>query len=110
MHLQLKLMKQAIANLKSHPKKRWFALIALLAIPLSGLNIDINAPSLPAVSQYFHTDKALAQLTITAYILGFGIFQLFAGGISDSFGRKKPFIVAMLVFISASLLAPSVAN
>lgn len=82
--------------------KYFFAFIALFILPISGVAIDIYVPSLPAISQYFGVNKSLAQLTVTSYMLGLGLMQIFAGGISDSFGRKKPFIVSMLIFIIAT--------
>lgn len=90
----------------ANKNKNWFALIALFIIPISGISIDIYLPSLPAVSHYFNVDQSLAQLTVTAYMLGMGIMQLFAGGFSDSFGRKKPFLIAMALFIVATLSIP----
>src|SRR5579872_1919392 len=84
----------------------FFALLAILVIPISGLAVDIYAPSLPTVSHYFNVDKSLAQLSITSYMVGIGLMQLFAGIISDSFGRRKPFIFATLIFIIATLIIP----
>src|SRR3990167_8630946 len=86
--------------------KYFLATLALLVIPISGLSIDIYVPSLPAVSHYFNVEKALVQLTITTYMMGLGIMQLFAGSVSDSFGRRKPFLIAMLIYILATLLVP----
>lgn len=94
----------------NHSRIYLFAAIALFIIPISGLSIDIYVPSLPAVSHYFQVNKSLVQLSITTYMIGLGIMQLFAGGISDSFGRKKPFLIAMSIFIVASLFIPSVKN
>lgn len=88
--------------------KRIIALLALFAIPLSGLSIDIYVPSLPAVSTYFNVDRSLVQLTITAYMAGLGLMQLFAGSISDSFGRKKPFLFSMIIYIIATFAIPHV--
>lgn len=81
------------------------ALIALLIIPISGVSTDIYVPSLPMVAHFFHADKALVQLTITAYMIGFGVMQLFSGSLSDSIGRKKPFIISMAIYIAATFLA-----
>lgn len=93
-------------SLSKSQNKIWYALITLFIIPLSGVSIDIYVPSLPAVSHYFNVDKSLSQLSITAYMFAMGIMQLFAGSISDSFGRKKPFLIAMTVFILATLCIP----
>jgi Bcr/CflA subfamily drug resistance transporter len=87
-------------------RQYFIAVLAMLIIPISGLSTDIYVPSLPAVSLYFNVDKSLVQLTITAYMLGMGIMQLFAGPISDTFGRKSPFLIAMAIFISVTLCIP----
>src|SRR5689334_4437770 len=99
-------MKNAVIPSKRH--KYCLAAIVFWIVPLSGMNMDIYTPSLPAVAAYFHTTPAAAQLTITAYLLGLGIMQLVAGGISDSFGRKKPFMFAMFVYILTTFLIPYV--
>ncbi len=83
--------------------KYFFAVLVLLIIPISGVSIDIYVPSLPAVGHYFGVGNAKAQLSITTYMLGLGVMQLFAGGISDSFGRKKPFLIAMAIYIAVTL-------
>lgn len=93
-------------NARSHQAKRFIALLSLFIIPISGLSVDIYVPSLPAVSHFFGVEKALAQLTITSYMIGLGLMQLFAGSISDSFGRRKPFLISMLIFIVATLFIP----
>lgn len=90
----------------SKSQKLFFCLLTLTLLPLSGLSIDIYVPSLPAVTTYFQTDKAHVQLTLTSYMLGLGITQLFAGSITDSFGRKRPFNCAMVVYILATLAVP----
>jgi len=84
----------------------WLAVISLAIIPLSGMSVDIYVPSLPAVTHYFNVDKSLSQLTVAAYMFGLGIMQLFAGAISDSFGRKKPFLIAMALFVMITIAIP----
>lgn len=91
-------------------KKRFWAIIAMIAIPLSGLSIDIYVPSLPAVTRYFQVDQALVQLTISIYMLGFGAGQFFAGSVVDSIGRKKPFVITMIIYIIVSFLIPFSGN
>lgn len=81
------------------------AIIILLAIPISGLTIDINVPSLPAIASYFHVDKSWAQLTVTSYMTGFILGQFFVGPISDSWGRKRPFIIGATIYAIVSFLA-----
>ena len=89
---------------KSIDHKHLFVWIVLFTIPISGFTTDIYVPSLPAVTAYFGTSKALVQLTMTAYLLGFGFASLFSGSFVDSFGRKKPFNISMVVYILATLI------
>lgn len=94
-------------NNQTHGMHRYFlAALAMFILPVSGLAIDIYVPSLPAVSQYFAVDKSMAQLSITTYMAGLGLMQFFGGSISDSFGRRLPFLVSMTFFIIATLLIP----
>ncbi len=86
--------------------KYFLAVLVIFIVPISGLTTDIFVPSLPAIKTFFATQQNITQLTITAYMLGLGIMQLFAGSISDSFGRKKPFAIAMTLFILCTLWIP----
>jgi Bcr/CflA subfamily drug resistance transporter len=99
-------INQSISNIINQKKKIIYAIFAILIVPLSGLAIDIYAPSLPSVAVYFNADKSLVQLTITSYMMGIGIMQLFAGGISDSFGRRNPFLIASSIFLISTLIIP----
>lgn len=103
----VKLMQNSQAPVSN---KGFLALLVLLILPISGLSIDIYVPSLPAVSRFFSADKALVQLTVTAYMLGLGLMQLFAGAISDSYGRRKPFLIALFLFIVATFCIPATHN
>jgi len=86
--------------------KYFLAVLAIMIVPLSGVSTDVFVPSLPAIQDYFATTQALAQLTVTAYLAGLGLMQLVAGGISDSFGRKKPFVISTLLFLFVTILIP----
>lgn len=103
-------MKSIAIHSATLQQRNFWAFIAMIAIPLSGLSIDIYVPSLPAVTRYFQVDQSLVQLTISIYMLGFGAAQLFAGSIVDSIGRRKPFLASMVLFILTSCLIPLSAN
>ncbi|GEN71696.1 MFS transporter [Chryseobacterium lathyri] len=44
------------------------------------------------------------QITLTSYLLSYGISQLFVGGILDSIGRYRPKLVALFLLIISSIL------
>ena len=65
---------------------------------------DSYLPSLPAMTQFFVTTDTLMQLTVTLYLLGFSISQLFYGPGSDRFGRRKTILLGLTIAILGSLL------
>lgn len=76
--------------------------MALGLIPLSGFAMDIYIPSLPDMAVQLNTTPAAIQLTLSLFIISYGVSQLIVGGLLDSFGRYRPNIIAMLVFSAAS--------
>lgn len=84
-------------------------LLGLLAF-LGPLNIDMYLPSFPEIAQDLDTSATLVQASLTACLLGLAIGQLFAGPISDSQGRRKPLLIATLLFALASVLCALAPN
>lgn len=88
-------------------KYRYFCVfLSLFILPLSGFAIDIYVPSLPAISLAFGVNASLAQLTVTAYMVGLGLMQFIAGPISDTYGRRNPYLFSMVFFILTTLAIP----
>ena len=73
-----------------------FFLFIMSALTQAGL--VLYTPAFLQISQAFHIAPALVQITLTAYLLGFGISQLFYGPLSDRWGRKKILIGSMFIF------------
>lgn len=76
-------------------------IIGLLAM-LMPLSIDIYLPALPKIASQFDVSAGSVQMTLSSYILGFAIGQLFYGTMSDSFGRKPVVLGGTLVFVGAA--------
>ncbi len=90
-----------------------FALTALLALmtALGPLSTDMYLPSLPAIGLALGADTAQVQLTLSMFLLGFAVGQVFYGPFSDKYGRKPLLLGGLGLFIVASLLciiAPSI--
>jgi len=79
------------------------SIIALMVVPISGLSIDIYVPSLPAMVNFFKVNPSLIQNTITIYLVGYAISQLFAGIASDIFGRRLSTVVSLALYILATI-------
>ncbi|QIH35659.1 MFS transporter [Sphingobacterium sp. DR205] len=78
--------------------------MAFVSMPLSGFVTDIYLPSFPAMAKSLHVHERDIQLTLTSYLLSYGISQLFIGNILDSIGRYRPKVLALTLLILSSLL------
>jgi MFS transporter, DHA1 family, multidrug resistance protein len=76
--------------------------VALGLIPLSGFAMDVYIPSLPDMAVQLQTTPAAIQLTLSFFIISYGISQLIVGGLLDSYGRYWPTLISMLVFSASS--------
>lgn len=88
------------------------AIIALLGAltALAPLTIDLYLPALPDVVADFSSTNAGVQATLTGALIGVGIGQLVLGPLSDSYGRRRPLLIAVLAYVVASVgaaLAPT---
>jgi DHA1 family bicyclomycin/chloramphenicol resistance-like MFS transporter len=82
------------------------AVFALLPI-----STDLYLPSLPGLRADLGISGAEAQLTLSVFVIGFGIAQLFWGPISDRFGRRPALLCGISLYALASIgcmLAPSI--
>ncbi|MBU6131290.1 multidrug effflux MFS transporter [Staphylococcus aureus] len=70
---------------------------------IGALSIDMFLPGLPDIRHDFQTTTSNAQLTLSMFMIGLAFGNLFAGPISDSTGRRKPLIIAMIIYTLASL-------
>lgn len=68
------------------------------------LAMDMYLPALPAVSEELHISPSLAQLTLTAVMVGMALGQLVGGPLSDKLGRRRPVLVGMALFALSSWL------
>lgn len=80
-----------------------FIIILGALTAIGALSIDMFLPGLPELKNDFNTTTANAQLTLSLFMIGLGLGNLFVGPISDSIGRKKPLVISMIIFALASL-------
>ncbi|WP_431473514.1 multidrug effflux MFS transporter [Ornithinimicrobium sp. W1665] len=56
----------------------------------------------PAVVDDLSTTEATVQLTLTATLVGLATGQLLIGALSDSFGRRRPLIASLILYVLVS--------
>lgn len=88
-------------------------LVALLALltAVAPLSIDMYLPAFPGMAQDLSTSASGIQLTMTTFLVGLALGQLFIGPLSDGLGRRRPLLAGAFLCLVASVvcaLAPNV--
>ena len=75
----------------------------VLLAGIGALNMSIFLPSLNAMTDYFDTTYAVMQISLSGYLAATAALQIFIGPISDKVGRRKVVLVAIGIFILATI-------
>jgi DHA1 family bicyclomycin/chloramphenicol resistance-like MFS transporter len=87
-----------------------FTLFIAALVGLPPLAIDMSLPGLSAITSGLGVDPGLGSLTLTTFLTGFGVSQLFFGPLSDRFGRRPVLAGGLLFYLLGGLacaLAPN---
>lgn len=88
-----------------------FLSILLLAAALGAMASSIYIPSISAIARDLSANISLVQLTITVYLITFGVSAVMIGSLSDYLGRRRVLLSSMclcLVASTACMLAPNI--
>jgi len=77
---------------------------------LGPLSIDAYLPALPQLAAELNATALSAQLSITSCLVGLGVGQLVGGPVSDAFGRRRPLLFGLGLYLITSLLCASVTS
>lgn len=90
--------------MKGKKNSKVFILVFLGMLTAFGSFVtDMYLPTLPAMSEYFHTTSSMVQLGLTASMIGLAAGQLLFGPLSDKYGRRLPLIISMILFAVATI-------
>lgn len=76
----------------------------LCMVTLSVIETDLYLASLPSIAANFNCTESFAHNSLSIYLFSFAISVLFAGPLSDRFGRKKTFLTGLTIDILGSIL------
>ena len=84
-------------------RARWLALYVLcLGDLMIVLDTNIVNVALPSIQADLGFSQAALAWVVNAYLLTFGGFLLLGGRISDLFGRRRLFLIGLVLFTAAS--------
>jgi EmrB/QacA subfamily drug resistance transporter len=95
----------AAAPVGDDPQPRRHIIFAIVSLALIMASVDqtIVSTALPTIQHDLHTRINISSWTITVYALGTIIAMPLAGALSDQLGRKRLFMIAVVIFTAASL-------
>jgi MFS transporter, DHA1 family, multidrug resistance protein len=79
-----------------------FTLSLSLMMASGALSVDMYTPALPAVGRSLGAGEARVLLTLSTFLVGFGVGHLFWGPLGDRWGRRRPIAAGMLLYILGS--------
>lgn len=80
-------------------------LIILLGIlaAIGPFTIDMYLPGFQRIAEDFSTHEHKVAYTLTSYFIGIAIGQIFYGPIIDKYGRKKPLLIGLGIYLISAL-------
>ncbi|WP_026461553.1 multidrug effflux MFS transporter [Adhaeribacter aquaticus] len=92
-----------INNQTAQPDTGKFTLLIILTLgvltAIGSISIDIYLPAFPALANYFGVPIVSIENTVTAFLFGMGLGQLFIGPLSDVWGRMRPLKIGLIIYI-----------
>jgi DHA1 family bicyclomycin/chloramphenicol resistance-like MFS transporter len=85
------------------PGPRWLLSVLLAALGMLGpFSIDTYLPAFTGIANSIGATPVEMQQTLSGYLFGFAVMNLFHGALSDSFGRRPVVLCGLVLFTLAS--------
>lgn len=99
-------MKNETPAAESAPPPSFPVLATVLGLMsmFGAISIDMYLPALPALEGALQASPAAVQLTLGAFLIGFGLAQLVYGPLSDTWGRRPITLGGILLYLIGSIL------
>ncbi|WP_293917724.1 MULTISPECIES: multidrug effflux MFS transporter [unclassified Sphingobacterium] len=85
-------------------KRSTIIFILGLLSAIGPFSIDMYLPAFKTIASDFDTSVDRVQLSLSSFFIGIAIGQLVYGPLLDKFGRKKPLIVGISLYVFASIM------
>ena len=90
-------------TIRNKKREKIILLVLGTLIALGPFSIDMYLPSFDSIAKEFTTTKAQVGFSLTSYFIGISFGQLAYGPIMDKFGRKKPLLIGLVVYIVSAI-------
>jgi len=80
-----------------------FTVLLALLTAVGPLSTDMYLPSLPSIGVALDGTTSMVQLTLSVFIAGFALGQIFYGPLSDRYGRKPVLIIGLTGYVAGSI-------
>ncbi|MBO9592809.1 MAG: multidrug effflux MFS transporter [Niabella sp.] len=86
-------------------KRTRIVLIAILGLltAIGPFSIDMYLPGFPAMAKDLHTSINTIAYSLSSFFIGLCVGQLISGPLLDRYGRKRPLIIGLVLYIAASI-------
>ena len=83
---------------------RWTLTLLIACLSMLGpFSVDTYLPAFAGIAASIGATPGEMQQTLSSYLLGFALMNLFHGALSDSFGRRPVIVAGIGVFVLASV-------
>src|SRR3989442_15427787 len=92
------------AHMTDTQRRKWLTLAVVgAAFFMTILDVAIVNVAIPSIQKNLHIAESTVQWVVTAYAITFGGFLLLGGRMADLLGRRRIFLVGLVLFTLASL-------
>jgi EmrB/QacA subfamily drug resistance transporter len=83
----------------------WAVVVTSMALFMATLDNLVVTTALPVIKAHLHASLAGLEWTVNAYTLTFAVLLLTGAALGDRFGRRRMFLVGLVLFTTASAAA-----
>ncbi len=86
-------------------KKTLISILVITAVAIGNAGSTLYLPAMVNIGHSLHGSDAMMKMTLSFYLITFGLSQLFYGPLSDAFGRRINLITGLAIFVLGSIVS-----
>jgi DHA1 family bicyclomycin/chloramphenicol resistance-like MFS transporter len=80
----------------------WLMIVLGTLLTFASISTDLYPPAMPAMSVALAATQGTLQYTVSGYLVGFSVGELFWRPIADRYGRRIPVAISLVPFMIGS--------